>query len=294
MVRIGARGEQDPPGGVDQAALQAARGPGDEAGHCLLGATALGAVARHQEEHARQELADALVHLRIGGSDHRTERRPARLGAAHALRDTGQRLGDPLVERLPAETAILKISRARVAGLDQDEDARTGFPGRVHEGLQCIEPQVGVRGDGIHRQHRLAAEIGLRVAPRSRADVTPLGIEENQQIPFPRSGDDPFEHLHAPPAEALEEGDLGLDDRDPPRQPIQHRQAEGLDGRGGLGSLGSHPAAAEERREAIEMGIQTGTEGVAEPARGHGDAIGKRFLDHLAPGKIRTGVYRSR
>ena len=79
-----------------------------------------------------------------------------------------------------------------------------------------------------------------------------------------------------------------------PRQPVQQRQAEGLDGHGGLGSPGSHSTAAEERRKAIEMGIQTGTEGVAEPARGQGDAICKRFLDHLAPGKTRTGVYRSR
>ena len=72
------------------------------------------------------------------------------------------------------------------------------------------------------------------------------------------------------------------------------RYFHGLDGRGGLGSLGNHSTAAEERRKAIKMGVQTDTEGVAESARGQGDAICKRFLDHLAPGKTRTGVYRSR
>ena len=155
----------------------------------------------------------------------------------------------------------------------------------VDEGCQGVAAEVGVDGHGVDLEGGLGTEVGVGEGRRGGAYVAALGVEDHQEPEVAGAADDRLEGAEPGPAEALEEGDLRLDDRHPAAQALEDRAEERLDRGRGLRVPGVHRAAAEERRNAVEVGIEADAQRVAEPAQTEDQAVGEVFHVNSAPGR---------
>ncbi len=158
------------------------------------GAAALGAEARHQEKHIRQQLA---------------HRRPG-----------ADRGGDVLVERFAVAEQILKETGAAVAGADEDEDATAVLAGAAQEGFDGVAAEVGVDGQGVgvpDGQRRAAVadagEGGVGVGDGGVGDVVALAVEDGEHTAFTSAAQDALQRGQSGWTTRLEEGELQLDHR---------------------------------------------------------------------------------
>ena len=182
-----------------------------------------------------------------------------------------ERARDVVVDRLAALGArALEVAPARVARARQHEEAGVRGLGRLEEGLEGVEAEPGVHGEAVGAERRVLRQIGGRVAGRRAPDVAALGVEHDEQTGGARRLHHLGQHLHAAPAERLEERALRLHRGDATRDALEVGAAEGAHRVRGVGRRGRHRAAPERPRNQRRIGIEPGAEGMAELA-GAGD-----------------------
>jgi hypothetical protein len=185
----------------------------------------LRADARGQE----QRLRAGQVELRLdaGRPDHGSDRAdlPGRQPAVQ-LPDLAEQ---PFIDLAAAAVeGGLDSSSFRVGGAGDDQQAATGLVGTGDEGVHGRQPQVRVDGDGVGLQRSTRTEKCLRVGIVGTADVSALGVQDDQQPCAPRVRDEPAERPEPPPAVALEESGLGLDQSHRPGRGVKHDVSEAL------------------------------------------------------------------
>jgi hypothetical protein len=79
--------------------------------------------------------------------------------------------------------------------------------------------------------------------------------------------------LYSAPAQLLEERDLRLDHGNPTVNSVEHGSQKGFDRRRGPRIIPRHRALREERRNGVEMRIESDAERVAEGANASNQAV---------------------
>ena len=138
------------------------------------------------------------------GADHEPDR-PARAPGRGAPGDPQvERLGGGVDRRVGGDDEVLELGRLGVRGPAQDVGVAVGA---FEERRDRLTARVRVDGHGVRPE---PVEQGDRVARRRRADVGPLGIDDDRDVgrdPRP----DPLEGGHPVGAERLVEGEVRLD-----------------------------------------------------------------------------------
>ena len=229
------------------------------------------AEAGHQDPRVGHGGAEFVELPRPGGADDGPDGpvRAARGGSRGELFHAG---GHVFVDRAAVGLEILKILAAGVRGLHEDEDAGAAVRGDLHEGLDRVEAEVGVHGEGVGGPG--AGEPAVGVGLGGGADVAPLAVGEHKQVFRAGVGDHLGERGHAIRPDRLEAGQLRLHDRHQRRDDVDHVAAEPReDGGEGLGVGGGR--RMEGGGERFAAGVEPDAGGRAPLFDGSGEPGGK-------------------
>lgn len=210
-IRFFAEGEVDASGTVDdRAQTLAVERAGD-----IARAAALGSVAGDEQRDVGHPFSEGGEFFGIGRADDRSRDAVTAL-AQSFFRELFEFIGDRFVKCSAISGAILERGGAGVAGSHKDIDARSPFFGDVQEGLQRIDSEVGVHGEGIGGEDGAidigAGKIGLRVCFGGGADVAALGVADDEQIFGASVADHLLQGFDTSGTEAFEESGLRFHD----------------------------------------------------------------------------------
>lgn len=185
----------------------------------------LGAVARHEEDHARQRRAQGRQLPRIRRADDRTHETITRFPPMRR-RPIGQAIGDVLIQGFAVGFEVLEVAGRGVARPHEHEQAVARGRGGLHERVDAVAAEVRVDRQRVGVPGGLAAEIGAGVRLGRRADVVALAVDHDDQAASPRISRRLVQLRHPLGPERLVEGRLELDRRHPRRDDVDHLAPE--------------------------------------------------------------------
>ena len=110
--------------------------------------------------------------LGLGRANHRAHPAQARRRALEAAGEPVDEGGQALVQGRLGRRQVLHVGGPGVAGPDQDEDAGTGSLRRRDQGLQRIDAEQRVGGEGVRVEPRTGPQ-GVGVSPTRPARRPP-------------------------------------------------------------------------------------------------------------------------
>ena len=163
---------------------------------------------------------------------------------------------------------VLELHRGGIGGLSQHKGALVPLGAVLEEGLDGVGPHVAVEGDAVGVKHGAGrpAYLGgpqprLAVGGGGGADVAPFDVSDDKQALLLGVGDELLQDPHAPPAQHLKVGGLGLDGGHYVRQSVdealvkfQHGLSGGLQGL----PMPVHVLFEDERGNVLHPGVQPG------------------------------------
>ena len=237
----------------------------------VRGPASLSSEAGHEQPGVRHR-GPQLVELRgPGGAHHRAHRAVAAAGS-RPHRELFHARGHMLVDRLAIAPQVLEVLAAGVRGFHEHEYARASRLGRLHEGLDRVESEVGVHGEGVGCPR--AGEPAVGIGLGGGADVAPLAIGEHEELLRPRVLDHLGECRHAVGAEGLEAGELRLHDRHQRRDDVDHVAAEAGEDAGERFGF-ERRGRGQRRRQRLPPRVEADAGGRAAGGDGGGEAGGK-------------------
>ena len=243
--------------------------------------TSLAAEAGHEQPGVGHGGAKIVELFGPGGADdgaHGAES-SARCGADRQVLHAS---GDMLVRGLPVADEFLEVLAAGVRGLHEHEDPGAPALGRLHEGLDGVEAEVGVYGEGVGGPWSGEPTVGVGFG--GRADVAAFAIGEHEQVFRPRVGDHVGQRDHAVGAEGLEAGELRLDDRHQRRDHVDHVAAEAGEDPGEGLRVGDR-GRGQRRRERFPPRVEADAGRRAAGLDGRGDPVGEAAVSREVRGR---------
>jgi len=141
---------------------------------------------------------------------------------------------------------------------------RAACSAATRNGSRLSGPRYGLTVSASTAQGASSAKVGLGVAGCRLRDVSPLGIQQDEEAGGLGVSDDPREGVPPVLAQALEQRRLRLDDPHVRGDEINGATTELVDCLCGARLVRRHRAATEGRGQAVEVGIEPDTERVAE------------------------------